>query len=243
MPQRRVALVTGGSRGIGAAVVRLLAGRGIRTAFTYQSSPQAAQDLAAEFPELLLPLPFSLGDLASAERVVAQTVERFGHLDTVVSNAGIWKGGLLTRIDMADWGAVLSVNVEGTAQLCRAAIPALKEADGDRSITLVSSVIAFEGGAGDTAYTAAKSALVGFGRGLAREAARDRIRVNTLCPGFVATDMTAGLPDGAADRIAGEIVLGRPGSAEEIAGAALYLGVDGTYCNGTTLVVDGGWSL
>ena len=188
-------------------------------------------------------MPFVLGEQASAEEAVGATLARFGHLDTLISNAGVWKGGLLTRIDMADWSDVLATNVEGTAQLCRAALPALRDAPGDRSITLVSSVIAFEGGPGDTAYTAAKAAIVGFGRALAREAARDRIRVNTLAPGFVDTDMTRALPDGAAARIAGDIVLGRPGRVDEIAAAAAYLGVDATYCTGSLLVVDGGWSL
>lgn len=239
----RVALVTGGSRGIGAAVVRLLARRGIRTAFTYRDSAAEAAELATEFPDLLHPVGFALGDAASAEAAVSSTVQRFGHLDTLISNAGIWKGGLLTRIDMADWGEVVSTNVEGTARLCRAALPALRSAPGDRSITLMASVIAFEGGAGDTAYTAAKAAIVGFGRALAREVTRDRIRVNTLAPGFVDTDMTRALPDAAADRIAADIALGRPGTAEEVAAAATYLGVDATYCTGSVLVVDGGWSL
>lgn len=239
----RVALVTGGSRGIGAAVVRRLASSGVRTACTYHRSRDAAERLAIEFPGLVEPVHYELGDPESAQHAVIETCAAFGGLDTVVANAGVWEGGLLTRIAPASWSRVLTANVEGTAQLARASVPALAAATGDRSITIVSSVIAEIGGAGDTAYASAKAALLGFNRALAREVARDGIRVNAVAPGFVETDMTADLPDGSAERICEQILLGRPGEVDEVAGAIAYLALDATYCTGSVLTVDGGWSL
>ncbi|HET7735899.1 MAG TPA: SDR family oxidoreductase [Nocardioidaceae bacterium] len=243
VPDDRVALVTGGSRGIGAAVVRLLAARGVRTAFTYLRAPDSADSLATEFPGLVQPIRYELGDLHSAEAAVEQVVATFGRLDTLVANAGVWDGGLLTRIDMDTWARVVTDNVVGTAQICRAAIPALEESTGDRSITIVSSVVGQIGGAGDSAYASAKAALLALNRTLAQECGQGQIRVNAVAPGFVETDMTASLPEGSARRVVDQTLLGRPGRAGEIAGAIAFLALDATYCTGSTLTVDGGWSL
>lgn len=137
---------------------------------------------------------------------------------------------------------MLTSKVIGVAQLSRAALSHLA-GEPDTSITIVSSVIGIIGGAGDTAYASAKAALIGFGRALAKEIARDRIRVNLLAPGFVGTDMTAQVPDASRRDISNDILLGRFAEANEIASAATFLCLDATYCTGSILTMDGGWSL
>lgn len=239
---RRAVLVTGGSRGIGAEVVRRLAARGTAVGCGYHSSAQRAAVLADELGPHVLPVPYELGSEASARQAVTAMTDAFGRLDAVILNAGVWDGGLIENLDHARWWSVVEKNVGSLAHLTRSALPPLRE--GDRpSILLVSSVVGLIGHAGDTAYASAKAAMVGFARSLAKEVGRDGIRVNVLAPGFVDTDMTAAVADKARDRIHAEAVLGRFGTAEEIAAAAVFLSEDATYCTGTVLSVDGGWSL
>ena len=197
------------------------------------SSPQEINSAAATRMRL---------KASSADAAVASCVSEFGGLGGVVANAGVWAGGLLSRIDAAEWSRVVSTNLDGVAQVCRAALPHLARS-GAGSITIVSSVVGVVGGAGDTAYASAKAGLIGFARSLAKEVARDGIRVNVLAPGFVQTDMTAEVPDKSSQRIRRDTLLGRAGTVEEIAAAAIFLGEDATFCTGSVLTVDGGWSV
>ncbi|MGW4033130.1 SDR family NAD(P)-dependent oxidoreductase [Streptomyces sp. NPDC004838] len=237
----RVVLVTGGSRGIGAAIVDLLATRGVRVGCSYRSSRHEAERLAARHPGRVLPVHYELGDADSAAGAVSALVGEFGRLDGLVANAGVWNGGRLDAMDEAEWARVASVNVLGVAQVCRAALPHLVVRRGS-SITVVTSVVGLIGGAGDTAYASGKAGLIGFCRSLAKESARAGVRVNALAPGFVETDMTAQVSGSARDAIGKQILLRRFGTPEEIARAAVFLSEDATYCTGTTLTVDGGWS-
>jgi 3-oxoacyl-[acyl-carrier protein] reductase len=238
----RVVLVTGASRGIGAEIARGLAQRGVRVGCSFRSSRAEAESLAQEFPGLVLPVHYQLGDPESAHQAVQHVVDHWGRLDGLIANAGIWAGGRLTVMEPSAWSTVISANLEGTAQISRAAIPSLVTSSAG-SITLVSSVVGLIGGPGDTAYASAKAGLFGFGRSLAKELARDQIRVNVLAPGFVETDMTAEVPNGSRREISQSILLGRFGLAEEIASAAIFLSEDATYCTGSILSVDGGWSI
>lgn len=238
----RVVLVTGGSRGIGTEVVRALVRRGTRVACSYRSSQAEAQRLAEEFPGLVLPVHYELGDAAAADEAVRHAVDEWGRLDGVIANAGVWAGGKLTKMDEADWARVVTTNLEGVAQLARSSLPHLASS-GEGSLTIVSSVVGLIGGPGDTAYASAKAGLFGFGRSLAKESARDHIRVNMIAPGFVETDMTAQVPERSRQDISKSILLGRFGLAEEIASAAVFLSEDATYCTGSILTVDGGWSI
>jgi 3-oxoacyl-[acyl-carrier protein] reductase len=236
-----VALVTGGTRGIGREVVRGLAARGVRVGCGYHSAPDRARDLAAGLAEVF-PVRYELGSAPAAEAAIAATAGHFGRLDSLIVNAGIWSGGLIDRIDPDDWARVVQSNLIGAAQLCRAAVPRLREG-ASPSIVLVSSVVGEIGFPGDTAYAASKAGLIGLARSLAKELARDGIRVNVLAPGFAETDMTAGVSERARQRILDRTLLGRFASADEIARAAVFLSEDATFCTGTVLNVDGGWSL
>jgi 3-oxoacyl-[acyl-carrier protein] reductase len=241
----RTVLVTGASRGIGAGIVRELIGRGRHVACGYRTDPGAAERLAAETgsaPGSVLPVHFDLADEASAERAVQAVVDTWGHLDALVCNAGQWQGGRLGGMDPGDWWRVVELNVRGTAALARAALPALAKSE-QASIVLVSSVVGLIGHPGDTAYASAKAALIGFARSLAKEVADDGIRVNVLAPGFVDTDMTAAVSDRSRRAIADATLLGRFGTVEEIARAAVFLSEDATFCTGAVLAADGGWSI
>jgi 3-oxoacyl-[acyl-carrier protein] reductase len=241
----RTALVTGATRGIGAAIVRELVGRGRRVAGTYRSDPAAVARLAGDTGasgDAVLPVPADLADDESAGRAVQAVVERWGRLDALVCNAGHWQGGRLGAVDRDDWWRVVELNVRGTAAMVRAALPALAKSD-QPAVVLVSSVVGLIGHPGDTAYASAKAALIGFARSLAKEAADDGVRVNVLAPGFVDTDMTAAVPERSRRAIADATLLGRFGTVEEIARAAVFLAEDATFCTGAVLAADGGWSL
>lgn len=238
----RVALVTGGSRGIGAEIVRRLVARGLHVGCGYHTSVELADALAEELAPSVLPMRYQLGSDASALEAVRAVTERFGRLDSVILNAGVWDGGLIDQLPPERWWTVVEKNVSSLAQMTRAALPAVRQGE-QPSILLVSSVVGLIGHAGDTAYGSAKAAMVGFARSLAKEVGRDGIRVNVLAPGFVDTDMTSAVPGKARERIHTEATLGRFGTVEEVATAAVFLSEDATYCTGTVLSVDGGWSL
>jgi len=237
-----MALVSGGSRGIGAAITATLAQRGVRVGCTYRHRRDGAEKLAADSPDLVLPVHFDLDDEGSATSAVDSVLSEWGRLDAVILNAGQWAGGRLTETDPAAWWRVVESNLRGTVALTRAALPYLAQGISP-SVVLISSVVGVIGHAGDTAYASAKAAMIGFGRSLAKEAARDGIRVNILAPGFIETDMTGAVPIGARQRIEAETVLRRFGTVDEIAKAAVFLSEDATFCTGSVLTADGGWSL
>lgn len=240
--ERRTAFVTGGSRGIGAAIVWALAGRGLNVACGYRSGRKQAERLAASIGPAVLPVHYELGDAGSAEEAVDAVSSAWGRMDSLVLNAATWKGGRLDRIPPDDWWSVVQSNVAGMAQATRAALPLLRAAQSP-SIVLVSSVVGIIGFPGDTAYASSKSAMIGFARSLAKEVGSDGIRVNVIAPGFVDTDMTAQVPVESKARIQEQSLLGRFGTTDEIAAAVAFLSEDATYCTGTVLTVDGGWSI
>jgi 3-oxoacyl-[acyl-carrier protein] reductase len=238
----RVALVTGASRGIGAGIAGELLDRGLRVAGTYRSGAENVEKLAAAHPDQVLPLRFDLAEPETAESVVAAVRRQWGRLDSLVLNAAVWQGGKLARIDPGSWWQVVEVNLRSTAALVRAAIPSLVQGE-NPSVVLVGSVVGSVGFPGDTAYASVKAAVVGFARSLAKELAPQGVRVNVLAPGFVDTDMTAAVPESSRQKIAEATLLGRFGTVDEIARAAAFLAEDATFCTGTVLAADGGWSL
>jgi 3-oxoacyl-[acyl-carrier protein] reductase len=243
--ESRVALVTGGSRGLGAAIVRALAGRGLRVAFTYRERADLAEELCEEFAGGGAERPMALRfdqESETGEEVVAAVVERWGRLDSLVLSAGIWSGGRIDRLDPEEWWRVVEVDLRGVYRMARAAVAPLGAGPAG-SITIVSSTIGIAGFPGDTAYSSAKAGLIGFGRSLAKELAGAGTRVNVIAPGFVESDATAEVSDAARERLSSRLLIDRFGRAEEIGAAAAFLSEDATYSTGTVLVCDGGFSL
>ncbi|MCW2981385.1 MAG: family oxidoreductase [Solirubrobacterales bacterium] len=243
--ESRVALVTGGSRGLGAAIVRALASRGLRVAFTYRERADLAEELCEELAESGGERPLALRfdqESETGEDVIAAVLKHWGRLDSLVLSAGIWSGGRIDRLDPEEWWRVVEVDLRGVYRMARAAVAALGDGPAG-SITIVSSTIGIAGFPGDTAYSSAKSGLIGFGRSLAKELAGVGTRVNVIAPGFVESDATAEVSDAARERLSSRLLIDRFGRAEEIGAAAAFLSEDATYSTGTVLVCDGGFSL
>ncbi len=245
LPGLGAALVTGGSRGIGAQIAVQLAQRGHPVAVTYANNASAGEATrrACQAEGVhAVGLHFDLQQPPTAQEAVETALEEFGGLRLLILNAGIWSGGRLEATDPDRWWSVVESNLRGNQAMIRAALPALKAASA-ASIVLVSSAVGITGFAGDTAYASAKSAMIGLARSLAKELAPHDVRVNVLAPGFVETDMTAAVGERARERIEQRLVLSRFGRVDEVARAAVFLALDATYCTGIVLPVDGGWTL
>lgn len=238
----RTALVTGGSRGIGAAISRELGACGAAVAVNYRSDHDAAAAVVAELGPGASSWAADVSDRDAVAAMVAAVTEHHGGLDVLVVNAGVWRGGRVEQLAPSDWSLVVETSLTGAFYLVRAALPALRERGFGR-VVVVSSVIGLIGYAGDSAYASAKAGLFGFVKSVAKECGRDGITVNAVAPGFVETDMTEEVPERARERMLARTSLRRPGRPEEIASAVRFLACEGSYVTGQTLVVDGGLSL
>jgi 3-oxoacyl-[acyl-carrier protein] reductase len=238
----RTSLITGGSQGIGAQIVRLLIARGGNIGCGYRSSEAAARAVCAESGGRAVPVHYELGERHSAQAAVAAVVARWGGLDSLIVNAGEWQGGLLVDVAEREWTEFVSRGIAAMMQLTKCALPQLRNGNAP-SIVYVSSIMGINGHAGDTAYSSIKAAMIGFARSLAKELGRTGVRVNVLAPGFVRTTMTDQVPQRSRHRIEERTLLGRFGTDAEVARAAVFLAEDATFCTGTVLVADGGWSL
>ena len=239
----RVALVTGGSRGIGRATVLALADAGASVAVAYRSGEDAAEDVAALVRSAggrAAVLRADLGDAAEASGLVDRTIAELGQLDIVVNNAGITRDNLAVRITDADWDEVLAVDLSAAFRVCRAALrPMLRRREG--RIINVSSVAGVMGNPGQANYSAAKAGLIGLTKSLCREVGSRGITVNAVAPGFIATDMTAAMGEQTLAGAAAAIPLNRLGTAEEVAAAVRFLALpEAAYVTGHVLHVDGG---
>ncbi|HEY8056925.1 MAG TPA: SDR family NAD(P)-dependent oxidoreductase [Terriglobales bacterium] len=226
----QVAVVSGGSRGIGAATVRLLADAGAAVAFSFQSNHAAANAVVAHAPDRIAALAADARDPQSGEALVAEAVRRFGRLDVAVANAGIWNAGDIALADLtpAAWDEMLACNLTSVYTLARAAVTRMqRQARSDSSprgrIIAIASTAGQRGEAWHTHYGASKAGVIGFVRGLAPEVARDGILVNCIAPGWVETDMSRPAFGEHPERVFGAIPLGRPGRVEEIAGCVAFL--------------------
>jgi 3-oxoacyl-[acyl-carrier protein] reductase len=237
------ALVTGGSRGIGRAIALRLADEGVDVAVCAGSSLETAAAVAEEIRakgRKALAVKADVSDAGEVEALIAEVLEAFSTVDILVNNAGINRDGLLVRMKEEDWDAVLGVNLKG-AFLCTKAISrSMMKARSGRIINL-SSVIGLVGNAGQVNYSASKAGLLGFTKSIAKELAGRGITVNAVCPGFVPTEMTAGMPEQAKEALLGLIPMGRLGSTEDIAATVAFLASDdASYITGQAIVVDGG---
>jgi NAD(P)-dependent dehydrogenase (short-subunit alcohol dehydrogenase family) len=242
----KTAIVTGGAsaRGLGLATATLFAEQGARIAiFDLKGAEEAAAGLPAVEAGAHLGLSCDVTDKAACEAAVAEALKALGGLDILVNNAGITQPLKTLEIEPRNYDAVLDVNLRGTLYMSQAAIPALK-ARGGGSIVNISSVSAQRGGGifGGPHYSAAKAGILGLTKAMAREFAPDQIRVNAVCPGFIATDITAGMmtPEKHEMILAG-IPMGRAGAASDVAGCCLFLASGlSAYCTGTEVDVNGG---
>ncbi len=230
----KAALVTGGSRGIGAAIVRELARAGATVAIGYRSGAEEAEALAAEVGGRAIQ-----ADVASPEGA-AQLIEEAGELDLLVNNAGLTRDGLLARMPDEDWREVIETNLSSVFYTCRAVTrPMMKRRSG--AIVNVSSVVGLHGNWGQTNYAASKAGIIGFTKSLARELGSRGIRANVVAPGYVKTRLTEVLPDEANAAILGNTPLARLGEPSDIAGAVRFLCADeASFITGEVLLVDGG---
>lgn len=237
------ALVTGGSRGIGRAIALRLADEGVDVAVCASRSLETAAAVAEEIRakgRKALAVKADVSDAGEVEALIVEVLEAFSTVDILVNNAGINRDGLLVRMKEEDWDAVLDVNLKG-AFLCTKAISrSMMKARSGRIINL-SSVIGLVGNAGQVNYSASKAGLLGFTKSIAKELAGRGITVNAVCPGFVPTEMTAGMPEQAKEALLGLIPMGRLGSTEDIAATVAFLASDdASYITGQAIVVDGG---
>ena len=228
-----VSVVTGGSRGIGAATVAQLAAQGHRVYFFYRKSGDAAAALAAKTGAT--PICCDVAD----SQAVAEAFQSIGHVDNLICNAGIWKGGLLQDIAETDWDRLFDVNVKGVYNCVKAALPCfLKNHSG--SIVTVSSVWGQVGASCESAYSATKGAVIALTKSLAKELGPSGIRVNCVAPGVILTDMCACYSEEDLQALADETPLGRNGTPEDVAKAIAFL-LDAEFITGHILNVDGGF--
>lgn len=239
----QVALVTGGSRGIGRAVARRLARLGAHVALTYVANQHAAEEtvrLITDEDGSAETLQFDVADAERTATSIADLVDRRERLDVLINNAGINIDTLILRMKPEDWDRVLAVNLRGAFNCTKAAARAMVRARYGRIVN-VSSVIGEMGNAGQGAYAAAKAGLIGFGKSMARELAPRSITVNTVSPGFIETEMVERLPEGVRAEYLKIIPAGRLGTAEEVAAAVAFLvQPEAGYITGQVLSVNGG---
>ena len=243
----QVALITGSSRGIGAAIAKRLAAAGASVGINYRSNAADADTVIDEIRAAggeALRVPGDVSDENTAEAVVKTTADRLGRLDILVNNAGINRDRLVMRMNAADWDDVLAVNLRGTFLSTRFAIPLMLRQRYGRVVN-VSSVVGLSGNPGQANYAASKAGQIGMAKAVAREVGSRNITVNAVAPGFIEVGgdggMTAAMTTDQRAQVLSNIPAGRFGSAEDVASAVLFLvSPDAGYVNGQVLTIDGG---
>jgi 3-oxoacyl-[acyl-carrier protein] reductase len=241
----RVALVTGGSRGIGRAIALALARRGANVIVNYASRPDAAAAVVAEITAAggkATAVGFDVSDAAAVTEAIKAIGKQHGGLDILVNNAGVAINGLVMRFSDEQWAKTMAINLNGAFHCTRAAASLLLRAKEAGRIINITSVVGEMGNGGQAAYAASKAGLIGFTLATARELAARRVTVNAIAPGFIETDMTSEhLPEEQKQKLLADIPLGRIGGADEIGDAAAFLaGPEASYITGQVLRVNGG---
>lgn len=240
------AIVTGGSRGIGRAIVRELASRGVKVAFNFTRNREMADELVAEIKNqggLAQAFQVDVTDFDAAESMVKTVKDEFGSVDYLVNNAGITRDKLIMMMSQDDWDAVIDTNLKGVFNITKPVV-ALMTRQRRGSILNIASISGIVGMAGQTNYSASKAGLIGFTKALAKEIGRRSITVNALALGLIETDMTSSLPEDYKQKMLEQIPLRRYGTVEEVARiAAFLLSDDARYITGQVIQADGGLAM
>lgn len=234
----RVAIVTGGTRGIGEAISLALKSKGFRVAANYGGNDEAAQKFQAATG---IPVyKWNVGDYAACEEGLKRVESDLGAIDVVVNNAGITRDGMLHKLTPEQWGEVIQVNLSSMFNMTRPIIDGMRGKGWGRIIN-ISSINGQKGQMGQTNYSAAKAGVIGFTKALAQETARKGITVNAIAPGYINTDMVAAVPEKVLESIIAQIPVGRLGHAQEIAHCVAFLASEeAAFITGATLTANGG---
>ena len=244
MNDNKVALITGGSRGIGEKIAERFAQAGYNLIINYVSNIENVEEIEAKIKgnaniEILF-IQSDVTSFESCENMVNEAIKKFGHIDVLVNNAGITKDTLLMRMKEEDFDKVINVNLKGTYNVTKNVIPYMMKQKYGKIIN-ISSVVGVSGNAGQANYAASKAGIIGFTKSVAKELASRNILANCVAPGFIKTDMTDVLSDSVKESINSQIPLKKMGTAEEVANAVYFLGnEENTYITGQVLNVDGG---
>src|SRR5437868_6926659 len=241
--ENQVAIVTGAGRGIGHVIALRLAVEGARVACvsrTAENAGRTAQELNQKRADSAIGYGVDVADHAAVEKAAAQILEAFGKVDILVNNAGVTRDGLAMRMPIQDWETVINTNLRGAFSFSQAVMRAMIKQRSGRIIN-ITSVIGLIGNAGQANYAASEAGLIGFTKSLARELASRNITVNAIAPGFITTDMTAGLSDEIKKTIQSQIPLGKTGAPEDVGNAVAFLAsAEASYITGQVICVDGG---
>ena len=242
----RVAVVTGGTRGIGRAIALRLAAEGANVAVSYRSKDDAAEETAEAVRAAGVKCEIFKGDVASPEEVQALfkgVSDVFGRVDILVNNAGITRDNIMMRMKEDEFDKVIRTNLGGTYLCTRAALRPMVRARWGRIVN-ISSVVGLVGNSGQANYAASKAGIIGFTKSVAREVAQRGITANAVAPGYVETELTGSLPEEVKDQIRSQVPMGRFGEAEEVAEVVAFLVGEGAgYVTGQTIAVDGGMTM
>jgi 3-oxoacyl-[acyl-carrier protein] reductase len=242
----KVALVTGGSRGIGKAIALKLASNGADIIINDVAELEKMANAIEEIRALGVRCEAVKADVSNEDEVkemVAGIIEKFGAVDILVNNAGITRDGLLVKMKESDWQAVMDVNLKGVF-ICTKAVIRSMMSKRSGCIVNITSVVGITGNAGQANYSASKAGVIGFTKSMAKEVGSKNVRINAVAPGFISTDMTDSLPESVKLKFMENIPLGRYGEAEEVAEVVAFLCDDSSrYVTGQTITVDGGMAL
>ena len=243
MLNEKIAVITGASRGIGAAIAKKMAENGATVIINYQGSVQAAQAMEAEIREKggkAVTYKCDVSDFDKCEKFIGDIVKEYGRIDILVNNAGITRDGLLMGMKEEDFDKVINVNLKGTYNVTKNVIPyMMKKREG--KIINISSVVGISGNAGQTNYSSSKAGIIGFTKSLAKEVGSRNILVNAVAPGFIKTQMTDILKEEVKNEISNKIPLKRMGTPKDVANVVKFLASeDSSYITGQVINIDGG---